>query len=207
MLSSITPLGERGRGNRYWLTVTTFIVASTLGGALTGALLGLLGWPLKQLIDRIADGNTTTATTITAVLALVLAAVALVFDAGVKKLRLPRWLRQVNEDWMTMYRGWVYGAGFGFQLGMGLVTIVTAGTVYLLFALCLLSGSPAVGALLAGTFGLTRGLAVLPAWRIHSTEDLVSFHQAMAKRQPWSHTATVVADAVVLASAALVIIR
>lgn len=207
MLSSITPLGERGRGNRYWLTVTTFIVASTLGGALTGAFLGLIGWPLAHLIDNLANGNTTTETTITAALALVLATVALVFDAGVKKLRLPRWLRQVNEDWMTMYRGWVYGAGFGFQLGMGLVTIVTAGTVYLLFALCLLSGNPLIGALLAGTFGLTRGLAVLPAWRIHSTDQLVSFHQAMAKRQPWSHTATVVADAVVLASAALVIIR
>ena len=33
--------------------------------------------------------------------------------------------RQVNEDWMARYRGWAYGAGFGLQLGLGVVTIVT----------------------------------------------------------------------------------
>jgi hypothetical protein len=31
----------------------------------------------------------------------------------------PSWQRQVDERWLTTYRGWVYGAGFGFQLGAG----------------------------------------------------------------------------------------
>ena len=36
----------------------------------------------------------------------------------------------MNEEWLTSYRGWVYGAGFGAQLGTGVVTIVTSPIVY-----------------------------------------------------------------------------
>ena len=43
MLTSITPLGERGRGNSWAVTVAAYLVGSVLGGALTGAVLGLLG--------------------------------------------------------------------------------------------------------------------------------------------------------------------
>ena len=32
----------------------------------------------------------------------------------------------VHEQWLTRYRGWVYGVGFGAQLGFGLVTIITS---------------------------------------------------------------------------------
>ena len=40
MLSSIHPLGERGKGNRFGLTATAFVVGATLGGATTGAARG-----------------------------------------------------------------------------------------------------------------------------------------------------------------------
>ena len=32
--------------------------------------------------------------------------------------------RQVDERWLDRYRGWVYGVGYGSQLGLGIVTVV-----------------------------------------------------------------------------------
>lgn len=46
----------------------------------------------------------------------------LALDLGLGALRLPGPARQVDEDWLARYRGWVYGAGFGTQLGLGVVT-------------------------------------------------------------------------------------
>ena len=43
MLSSITPLGERGRAARWPLTTAAYLTASVLAGAALGAALGGLG--------------------------------------------------------------------------------------------------------------------------------------------------------------------
>ena len=43
MLTSISPLGERARGQRYGLTVAAHLLGGALGGATTGALLGAAG--------------------------------------------------------------------------------------------------------------------------------------------------------------------
>jgi len=43
MLASIHPLGERARHNRWIVTVTAYVVASTLGGATLGAAAGSAG--------------------------------------------------------------------------------------------------------------------------------------------------------------------
>ena len=51
----------------------------------------------------------------------------LAIAAGILDLsRLTPWTprRQVNEDWIGRYRGWVYGAGFGAQLGLGFAVFV-----------------------------------------------------------------------------------
>ena len=59
-----------------------------------------------------------------------LLAAALVVDVSPLRRRLPTTRRQVNEDWMGRYRGWVYGGAFGAQLGSGVATIVTSAAVY-----------------------------------------------------------------------------
>ena len=43
MLTSISPLGERARGNRWWQTVWWLVLGAVLGGAALGAALGALG--------------------------------------------------------------------------------------------------------------------------------------------------------------------
>src|SRR4051812_17450103 len=135
MLTSISPLGERARGNRWTVTVTAYVVASVLGGLTTGALLGLVGSALH-------------------VSALVAAAVCAIAAVAEVIRRVPSMRRQVDEDWRTRYRGWVYGIGFGYQLGLGFVTIITSAATYAMLALCLLSGSLAAGLAIGACFGL-----------------------------------------------------
>jgi len=198
MLSSITPLGERSRGNRWWTTVLAYLVGSVLGGAATGLVLGALGVPLRR-------AGLTGATL--AVVVATVAAVALAFDGFASRLRLPRSKRQVNEDWISIYRGWVYGFGWGFQLGLGWTTIVTAALIYLVFVLALLSGSVWMGLAIVATFGLIRGLVILAAARVHDPEQLVAFHRRLQRDAPIARAATVMADLFVVVVAVVVAVR
>lgn len=168
MLSSITPLGERGRKNRWSTTVTAFVIGSTASGLLVGALLGALGSSLA-----LGDGPRF-------LLAAGVALIALAIELRLAGLRLPSSRRQVNENWLQHYRGWVYGAGFGLQLGLGFATIMTTAAVPLTFAFALLSGTVAGGAVIGGGFGLVRGLMVLPARRVLDTKGLVSLHRRIS---------------------------
>src|SRR5436190_12077859 len=125
MLGSITPLGERGRRQRWTATVAAFVTGSTAAGLLTG---GALGWAGAHAVPLSAVSSGPRL----GLLGLLLAA-GIALDARVGGLRLPSSRRQVNEDWLTRYRGWVYGGAFGLQLGTGVVTIVTGSAVYLTF--------------------------------------------------------------------------
>ena len=80
-----------------------------------------------------------TALGVLAVLAIVAAAV----DGGVFGFRPPFFRRQVNEDWLPRYRGWLYGVGFGWQVGVGVATYIMTAAVFLTVAIGVLTGSPA----------------------------------------------------------------
>jgi sulfite exporter TauE/SafE len=184
MLTSITPLGERGRGNRYGVTMTAYVLGSVLGGSLTGALLGALGSLLPL--------SSTTALVLAAVVCLV----AAVADATG---RVPSYRRQVDEDWLTRYRGWVYGAGFGFQLGTGLVTIVTSALTYAALALALLTGSAAAGAAVGVAFALTRAVPAVAARGVDTPDALRALASWLERRLPLARRLSVA----VLATAAV----
>src|SRR5579884_2923124 len=132
MLASITPLGERGRQSRWGLTMTAFALAAGAAGAAAGALAGALGGlaigPVLGTRGRLA------------MLALALLAAALV-DLLPGAAPGPR--RQVNERWLDEFRGWVYGAGFGAQLGLGATTVVASAATYVALVAAALSASPA----------------------------------------------------------------
>jgi hypothetical protein len=90
----------------------------------------------------------------------------------------PSWRRQVDEAWLARYRGWVYGLGFGVQLGLGVVTIVTSSTVYATVVLAALTGSVPGGALLGLVFGGVRALPVLALRRV---QDRTELHRVFAR--------------------------
>jgi len=115
MISTITPMSERGRGHRFAVTAGWFAVGSTVGGAVLG-----LGFALLALVV----GQVHLATGPTFLVAAALAVCAACTDARLTPIDLPVIRRQVNERWLDRYRGWVYGFGFGLQIGVGFATYV-----------------------------------------------------------------------------------
>lgn len=156
MLASIHPLGERARGQRFGLTLGAYAAGSLAGAGVFGLVLGALG--------RIAVG---TPVPTWAILVTAIAAVLAAFVDGSAR-PVPSWHRQVNEDWLADYRGWVYGAGFGLQLGVGVLTIVTSAAVYLTWLAAFLAADPWVGAAIGAGFGAARALPVLASVRIRT---------------------------------------
>ena len=119
MLSSITPMTEAGRGNRFAVTAGWFVAGGVLGGVTLGVLAAAGAWGVAAL-----DLTLGTRAAIGATLAVGTAAI----DLGLTGIGLPIFKRQVNDAWLRTYRSWVYGAGFGWQNGFGLATyIMTAG--------------------------------------------------------------------------------
>src|SRR5579884_2229753 len=99
------------------------------------------------------------------------ALVALALDARPRAVPGPR--RQVNERWLDEYRGWVYGLGFGAQLGVGVSTIVTSAATYVGLLAAFLAGDPLRGALIMACYGAVRGLTPLASARVRTPDGLV----------------------------------
>lgn len=168
MLSSIHPLGERARHNRWGLTVGSFTVASTAVGGLVG---GALGWTGSFLLGSVDPGLLLLATAVLALMA---------GGLDMKRVRPPGPERQVNEAWIGHYRGWVYGGAFGAELGVGVMTFVVTWGVFATYGAELLSASGWRGALIGGVFGFGRSIALLLAGRIDRPSELSDFHRRMA---------------------------
>src|SRR5438067_6665350 len=169
MLASIHPLGERVRHNRWSVTVTAYLLGSAAGGAAVGAVAGGIGRAMRvgSLMPRWS--------------AAVVLAGAFVVELASRGRQLPGPRRQVNEDWLNRYRGWVYGAGFGFQLGAGVTTIITTAGVYAFVALAFLAASPSAGAVIGLTFGIVRALPVLALARARQPGDLHRVHRRLSR--------------------------
>lgn len=159
MLASISPLGERARGNRWGLTAGAYGAAQVMAASVLGAGMGALG--------ALADPRGAWRLPLAAGLAAAAGALDLLAPG-----RVPTVHRQVDERWLARYRGWVYGAGFGAQLGLGVVTIVSTATVYAWVAAAALGGSATGGALVGAAFGTARTLPLMAVARTHTPADL-----------------------------------
>jgi hypothetical protein len=169
MLGSITPLGERGRGSRWGITVSAYIIGSAAGGAALGSALGWAGSPLDLPADlRLA------------ILGIAIAA-GIAFDLHLGGLRLPSTQRQVDETWRASYRGWVWGLTFGAQLALGVITVVTTAMVYVTWLAALLTGSAAAGALVGLAFGLARGLPIVSVARVRTSGQLLGVDRTLQR--------------------------
>lgn len=173
MLSTITPMTEAIRGHRFSLTAWWYVVGALAGGLTLGALMALSAWLIGPITEPFR------------LLVFALAAlIAVASDGRLAGFQLPGHDRQVNEHWLDRYRAWVYGAGFGWQIGFGLSTyIMTAGVYWLVTAGVV--GSPMNALLLGTVFGLIRGMAVFAAAEIKDRESMAAFHRLFEQwRQP-----------------------
>jgi hypothetical protein len=185
MLASITPLGERGRQSHWTVTVAAFALGAAVAATVAGGLLGALG----TLLPGDVTGH---ARMVVVALALI---AALALDLSVTAVPGPR--RQVDERWLDRYRGWVYGLGFGSQLGLGIVTVVTSAATYVVLLCALASGHPVTGAAIMGLYGALRGLTPLLAAGVRTPQHLMALHA----RLRGAEAATARAGAAVLAVA------
>jgi hypothetical protein len=193
MLGSINPLGERARGSRWGVTAGSFALASVVAGAGAGWVLGWLGWavlreatvPMRMLVFG----------------AIVLAGTAL--DLRLGSLRLPSIHRQVNEDWLGRYRGWVVGVGFGAQLGVGVATIVTTSAVYATLAAAVLVASPAAGLAVGLVFGAARAVSIVGAAGADTPAEVAALD---ARFRRWEGPARIAAVAAQLALAVTAVV-
>lgn len=168
MLSTITPMGERGRGHRYGSTATWYVAGALVGGLSVGLVLAPLAWVSAPALAVVAS----------------CALVAFVSDSRVFGFRLPYHRRQVNERWLDRYRPWVYGAGFGWQVGTGFATYIMTAANYLLVVVAVASGSPVVAVAVWSVFGLVRGIAVLLTRSARTPAALQSLHRRVHAAGP-----------------------
>ena len=183
MLASITPLGERGRRRRWGVTAPAYVLGSVLGGLAVGLLAGALGRGLLAVVDL----------STTARLAVLLAALALavVLDLRVAGLRTPGPKRQVNEEWLDVYREWVYGVGFGAQLGAAVLTQVATAAVWVMLLAAALTGSLLGGAVVGLVFGAARAVPLVLTRRVHTPDALRALHSRVAAWERPVHRVTV----------------
>ncbi len=193
MLASIHPLGERARGQRFSITVVALTIGSIGGAAIFGTLLGAIG-------SFIGGAGTEAARA--AVLA-VAATIGAIVDG--RNRRVPSWHRQVNEDWLGRYRGWVYGLGFGAQLGVGVLTIVTTAAVYVTWIAAAMTASPGRGLVVGAGFGLARSLPLFASATLVTPDAVVA---RVGRFEAWDSTfgsVTVWAEITTALTAAMVV--
>ena len=166
MLGSINPLGERARGSRWPVTVSALLIGSATGGA---ALGGILGWLGGRSLVPLGISEPARMWVLLGLIAL-----GLSLDAGLLGPRLPGPRRQVNDEWLYRYRGWVYGLGFGFQLGVGFLTVVQLSAVYAAFAAAFLSGSFTAGLAIGASFGTVRASTAVSVARVRRADQLAA---------------------------------
>jgi hypothetical protein len=168
MLSQLTPVGEASRGYRYRTTAMWFIVGAVVGGATLGAVMAVLAVAVSAV-----GATATTLLGVAAGLAVLGAAV----DSGLLGFAPPFFKRQVNEYWLARYRAWVYGSGFGWQIGAGVTTYIMTAAVFLTIAIGALTAGPWAAFGIGVCFGTVRGLAVLLTARRRTTAELFALHR------------------------------
>jgi len=170
MLASITPLGERGRRSRWAITVSAFLIGATGAGALAGALLGGAG---ALLVPAALPTH--------ARLVVVAVALAVAIGLDLRSRAVPGPHRQVNERWLQSYRGWVYGAGYGAQLGVGVTTVVASAATYVAVVAAVLTADVGSGAVVFGGYGAIRGLTPLVAAGVRAPAQLFAMHARLER--------------------------
>lgn len=160
---------RRGDRNRRWV-VASFGVGLIAGGCTTA--LGL--WVLSGLVSGVP-------TSVAGAVVLGVAVLALAQDASLLRLPLPQNARQVPQDVLggDLRQG---ALQFGFELGTGVRTYVSAASPYVLAVGVLVLELPLLLALVIGAaFGLGRFL--MPLGRLVSA-DAEAWDQRLQRRMP-----------------------
>ncbi len=171
MLSSITPVGEGSRSQRWSVTVVAFTLGSVLGGAGTGLLAGGIG----QWMDPAPAVS----------LAVLAVAAAATIVADLVGPTPPSLERQVDRTWMTRYRGWVYGLGYGVQLGCGFATYISSWATWLWLVAMVLVGDLGTALAMGMLHGAVRGASLWTTAPLTTADAIRAHHRLLHRIHPW----------------------
>lgn len=193
---ALTPLVKVAGRRSEWLAN---VAAYTLAGAVTSALVGAALGEAGALLDAGRLGPPAAAAAALSVAALVLAR-----ELGWLPVPLPQLPRQTRARWGVELPGPVVAALWGGDLGLTFSTYLTFSGPWLLLAVAVLAGSPALGAALFAAHWSGRAASVwvspalLPdAGAAVTLVQRVGRHHGLLRR---AHVAGVGLSIVVLAS-------
>lgn len=156
-----------------WLGATSlYTIACAAAAAGLGAMLAAAGQLVLGAICADVDcrGGALAGLGLVGMLAVAYAA----SDAGLLRLPRPALMVAVPVTWWRWWRPYRAAIAYGAALGVGVMTRVHFGALYVLCAWSALSGDPAYGALLMGTYGAARALVLFPAsWGVLCHRDTI----------------------------------
>jgi hypothetical protein len=161
MVETISPVVHGGRTRSYWTAMSLHALGATLSAALLGAVLGGLGNLAGAPFGGIG--------------LYVVAAVALVYllrEAAGLPIPIPSLRTQVPDWWRTFYSRNTTALLYGLGLGVGYFTYLSYGTFIVVTVAVVMSGDALAGALVVGSFGLARSVAVALAGPVERVEEL-----------------------------------
>jgi hypothetical protein len=134
--------------------VAVYVLATTLGGAATGVVIGAIGAGLASV----------TSLHLVAAWALAVAAVAVALQSRGCVAPLPERRAQVPRRWVFWRSRELSAAAFGLMIGSGALTRVQHAAAYVLAAAVLLAPSIALAAAAGALYGLGRGATLGATW-------------------------------------------
>jgi hypothetical protein len=149
MAETVVPVVHRTRAD-YRIAVALHTLGATLSAAAMGAALGAIGALLGLSLSGWA-----------AAAVILIGIVYGTADLLGWKIPRPQLRRQVPEWWRTFFSPGVAAFLYGLGLGPGFATYVSFGTLVVVGAAALASGTVLAGMLLCAPFGAARGLSVL----------------------------------------------
>ena len=190
MVETITPVVYGGRA-RWAMALLLHVAGASATAALFGAGLGVLGSLLGAPYGRAGW--------------VLVAAIAIAYPIGElmrRPLPVPQLRRQVPDWWRTFFPAPLASALYGAGLGVGFLTYLGHGTLVAVSVLAFSTGRPLAGALIVGPFGLARGLSVLRAAAVHTTEEGRRLVEALGRSPEVGRS---LANGIVLSALALVL--
>ncbi len=174
MICTIGSLVQEPSNRWRWLLSANLYTLACLGTAmLLGATLGALGHLVGSWIH---NGSVYAEFPHLGAWIIGLLAIAYALsDLGWLRLPRPILSKAVPITWWRRWGPYGSALAYGAALGIGVMTRIPFGAFYVLCTWCILQGNVAYGALLMGTYGMMRALALLPvSWRFNRSRTPIT---------------------------------
>ncbi len=147
---------------RWWLAIGLYTIGSLCASMFVGMLASGVGLLLRDGVCHSSrcQGGLGAPATWGIVIGLLAIAYA-ISDLGYLPLPRPVAMYAVPLAWWRRWQPYGASLAYGVALGLGIMTRNPFGAFYVLLAICMLNGSVGYGALLMGTYGAARAIALL----------------------------------------------